>query len=476
MARPRLDGSTSEAIQPAETPFIARVRLDVRTNAECGGRPHLARIARVQAIRLARRARRWQPEAMTRNREIRRAVADFCAREHGAQTRLLAELVKVPSDNPPGDCARHADAAAALLERLGLRVDRHPVPDDLVRANGMLSATNLIVRERFGPAPTIALNAHGDVVPPGAGWSTDPYGAGIRDGWMYGRGVAVSKSDFATYAYALLALKSLALPLAGTVELHLTYDEEAGGASGPKWLLEQGLTRPDFAISAGFSYGIVTAHNGCLHLEVEVSGKSAHAARPETGHDALEAAARVLAALYEHRKDLGDIRSAVPGIASPTLVVGLIRGGINTNVVPDAVTLRLDRRILPEEDSAAVERALARLIGDSIAHLPGIGCAVRRIMLAEPLKPVPGLERLVEPLQRNAEAVFGEAIPIYGVPLYTDARHYAAAGVPTVLYGAGPRTLTEANAHAADERLPLADLRKATEVVALTLLDLLTGR
>ena len=94
-------------------------------------------------------------------------------------------------------------------------------------------------------------------------------------------------------------------------------------------------------------------------------------------------------------------------------------------------------------------------------------------MLAEPLKPVPGLERLVEPLQRNAEAVLGEPVPTYGVPLYTDARHYAAAGIPTVLYGAGPRTLTEANAHAADERLPLADLRKATEVVALTLLDLL---
>jgi acetylornithine deacetylase/succinyl-diaminopimelate desuccinylase-like protein len=412
---------------------------------------------------------------MTRNRDIRRALVEFCAREHAAQARLLAELVKVPSDNPPGDCAPHAERAAALLEGLGLRVQRHPVPAELVRANGMASATNLIVRERFGAGPTIALNAHGDVVPPGEGWSTDPYGAAIRDGWMYGRGVAVSKSDFATYAYALLALKSLGAPLAGTVELHLTYDEEAGGAIGPKWLLDQGLAEPDYAISAGFSYAIVTAHNGCLHLEVQVTGKSAHAARPETGHDALEAAARVLHALYAHRKELEDIHSAVPGIASPTLVVGLIEGGINTNVVPDAVSLRLDRRMIPEEDGAEVERRLGLLIRESVAGLPGIRCAVRRIMLAEPLKPAPGLERLVTPLQRNAEAVFGEPIPASGVPLYTDARHYAAAGIPTVLYGAGPRTLIEAGAHAADERLPLADLRKATEVVALTLLDLLGG-
>jgi succinyl-diaminopimelate desuccinylase len=408
---------------------------------------------------------------MTRHLDLRQALAEFCAREHGAQVRLLAELVKVPSDNPPGDCARHAERAAALLENLGLSVQRHPVPERLVHANGMVSATNLVVRERFGAGPTIALNAHGDVVPPGEGWSADPYGAEIRDGWMYGRGVAVSKSDFATYAYALLALKSLARPLAGTIELHLTYDEEAGGAIGPKWLLDQGVTAPDYAISAGFSYAIVTAHNGCLHLEVVISGKSAHAARPETGHDALEGAARVLNALYAHRKELSEIRSAVPGIASPTLVVGLIRGGINTNVVPHAVTLRLDRRIIPEEDSAAVERQLNLLIRESVAGQPGIGCEVRRIMLAAPLKPVPGLERLLEPLQRNAAAVFGEPIPTHGVPLYTDARHYAAAGIPTVLYGAGPRTLIEANAHAADERLALVDLNKATEVVALTLLD-----
>jgi succinyl-diaminopimelate desuccinylase len=410
---------------------------------------------------------------MTTPEKVRRAIADFCEREHTAQLRLLAEMVKIPSDNPPGDCARHAERAAALLEQLGFAVERHPVPDGLVRANGMVSATNLIVRERFGAGPILALNAHGDVVPPGDGWTADPYGAAIKDGWMYGRGVAVSKSDFATYAYALLALKSVGVALAGTAELHLTYDEEAGGTIGPKWLLEQGLAKPDFAISAGFSYGIVTAHNGCLHLEVLITGKSAHAAKPETGHDALEAATRVLGALYDHRRALSTIRSAVEGIGSPTLVVGLIKGGINTNVVPDAVTLRLDRRTIPEEDGARAERELCELIQGSTADLPGIRCEVRRIMRAEPLKPAPGLERLVEPLRRNAEAVFGEVIPTYGVPLYTDARHYAVAGIPTVLYGAGPRTLAEANAHAADERLALADLRKATEVMALTLYDLL---
>ena len=110
----------------------------------------------------------------------------------------------MPSDNPPGDCAPHAEKAAALLEGLGFAVERHQVPEAVLRPNGMVSCTNLIVRERFeAGGPTIACNAHGDVVPPGSGWSVDPYGAVVTDGRMYGRGVAVSKSDFATYTWAL---------------------------------------------------------------------------------------------------------------------------------------------------------------------------------------------------------------------------------------------------------------------------------
>ena len=401
-------------------------------------------------------------------------IRAFLAGEREAQTRFLAELVKTPSDNPPGDCAPHAAKAAALLEGLGFKVERHPVPEATVKAAGMISCTNLVVRERFGSGgPTIACNAHGDVVPPGLGWSADPYGAEIRDGCMYGRGVAVSKSDFATYAYALLALKRSKAAVSGAVELHFTYDEEAGGTIGPKRLLEQGITRPDYAISAGFSYGVTIAHNGCLHLEVEVLGKSGHAAEPEKGHDALEAAAEILNDLYAYRKALFALESATPGIGSPTMVVGLISGGINTNVVPDRVVFRLDRRIIPDEIPGAAERFIRALIEQSVRKQPGIRVNIRRILFAEPFVPRPGQERLVEALGRNARDVFGVEVKPHGVPLYTDARHYSEAGVPTVLYGAGPRTLEKANGHRADENLRLDDLYKATEVVARVFLDLL---
>ncbi|MFM2043458.1 MAG: hypothetical protein RLY86_2034 [Pseudomonadota bacterium] len=389
---------------------------------------------------------------------------------------LLRRIVQVPSDNPGGDCAPHGAAAADLLEGLGFTVERHPVPADLVRAVGMVSATNLIVRRRFGQGgPTIALNAHGDVVPPGQGWTVDPYGGVVRDGAVYGRGAAVSKSDFATYAFALLALESLGdgAGLNGTVELHLTYDEETGGEIGPKYLIDQGLTRPDLAVCASFAHSVVVAHNGCLHLEVRVRGKIAHAALPHTGHDALEAATSILSALYTYRAGLSATRSAVTGIGSPTLVVGLIKGGVNTNVVPDLVTLRLDRRMVPEEDAAAAEADLRAVIARAASSLPGINVEVERVLLARPLAPLPGSDRLAAILAEEGARVLGEAVPQVGVPLYTDARHYAEAGIPTVLFGAGPRTILEAGAHGADEHVKITDLQAATKATAAALVRLL---
>ncbi len=413
------------------------------------------------------------------------ALGAIVARDFAQECAFLAELVRVPTDNPPGDCTPHALTAQALLEKLGFKVESYPVPAAVVAAAGMISATNLIVRHRFGEGgPCIALNAHGDVVPPGDGWTQLPYGAAVVDEpvhgpTMYGRGVAVSKSDFATYAFALRALQELAhntqIQLKGSVELHFTYDEEVGGDIGPLWLLSQGLTRPDFAISAGFSYAVTSAHNGCLHLEVTVIGRLGHAAMPESGIDALAAATGVLQAIYASRETLRAQRSSVAGITHPTLNVGLIAGGINTNVVPDRVTFRIDRRIIPEEDPATAEAQLRALILEASTAYPGIRIEMRRVLLAQPLKRLPGSERLTRALQLHGQHFLGVPIGEHGVPLYTDARHYAAAGIPTVLYGAGPRTLAEAHGHAADECLRLSDLQAATATIAATLAQLLSS-
>lgn len=396
------------------------------------------------------------------------------------QVRLLQELVRVPTDSPPGNNAPHAERTAELFKAFGFEAEKHPVPEALVRQHGLQSITNLIVRRPYGPGGrTIALNAHGDVVPPGEGWTHDPYGGEIVDGKIYGRATAVSKCDFTTFAFAVRALEAVAKPSQGQVELHFTYDEEFGGDLGPGWLLSNGLTRPDLMVAAGFSYQVVTAHNGCLQLEVTVQGEMAHAAIPDSGIDALQGATHILQALYKLNADYLKVKSKVEGITHPYLNVGQIIGGTNTNVVPGKVVFKLDRRMIPEENPAEVEASLRQTIAQAAASFePPRGgqtlqVEVRRMLLANAMVPLAGNQPLVQAIQRHGQERFGEPIAAVGTPLYTDVRLYVERGIPGVIYGAGPRTVLESHAKRADERLDLQDLRRATQVMARVLCDLL---
>ncbi|RZL82800.1 MAG: M20/M25/M40 family metallo-hydrolase, partial [Variovorax sp.] len=306
------------------------------------------------------------------------------------EVKFLQQLVQVPTDTPPGNNAPHADRTAELLAAFGLDAEKHAVPAQEVKDYGLESITNLIVRRKYGAGLTVALNAHGDVVPPGEGWSHDPYGGEIDDGAIYGRATAVSKSDFASFTFALRALEAVARPTKGSVELHFTYDEEFGGILGPGWLLKKGLTKPDLMIAAGFSYEVVTAHNGCLQMEVTVHGKMAHAAIPTTGVDALQGAVKILNALYAQNTLYRQVRSSVEGITHPYLNVGRIEGGTNTNVVPGKVVFKLDRRMIPEENPVEVEANIRKVIADAAAESAGITVDIKRLLLAHSMQPLPG--------------------------------------------------------------------------------------
>ena len=135
------------------------------------------------------------------------------------------------------------------------------------------------------------------MVPPGDGWTVPPYGGVVRDGRLYGRAAAVSKSDFATYAFACGRWRRGGRPLKGSVELHFTYDEEYGGEKGPGWLLARGLTRPDYAIAASFSYA--DHHRPQRLPAVRGHGRRQDGAcrHSRSGVDALQASVRILQAL-----------------------------------------------------------------------------------------------------------------------------------------------------------------------------------
>ena len=402
------------------------------------------------------------------------------------EVKFLQALVQVPTDTPPGNNAPHAERTAQLLQGFGFEAEKHSPSAAELADYGMESITNLIVRRHYGiPSDphknlgltnlglTIALNAHGDVVPPGDGWTYPPYGAEIHDGHMYGRATAVSKCDFASFTFATRALEAVAKPNRGAVELHFTYDEEFGGELGPGWLLNNGLTKPDLMVAAGFSYQVITAHNGCLQMQVTVHGKMAHAAIPHTGVDAMQGAVCIMNALYAQNTLYQSVTSAIEGITHPYLNIGTIEGGTNTNVVPGKVSFKLDRRMIPEEDPVQVEANIRQVIAQAAASFAGISVDIKRLLMARSMKPLPGNAPLVKAIQKHGETVFGEPIPSAGTPLYTDVRLYAAHGIPGVIYGAGPRTVLESHAKRADERLNLEDLRRATKVIARTLHELL---
>ena len=135
--------------------------------------------------------------------------------------------------------------------------------------------------------------------------------------------------------------------------------------------------------------------------------------------------------------------------------------------------------MIPEEDPTQVEATLREVIASAVAAFnqsradEGIHVDIKRMLLARALTPLPGNKPLVEALTRNATEVFGEPITASGTPLYTDVRIFGEAGIPGVIYGAGPRTVLESHAKRADERLELEDLRGATKVIARSLHDLL---
>lgn len=421
---------------------------------------------------------------MTQDRQATYAALDAWIDAHfDEQVQFLQALVQVPTDTPPGNNAPHAERTADLIAEFGFDAEKHVVPEQEVKDYGMQSITNLIVRRPYGDGgKTIALNAHGDVVPPGEGWTKDPYGAEIEDGKLYGRAAAVSKSDFSTFTFAVRALEAVAKPTRGNIELHFTYDEEFGGELGPGWLLKKGLTQPDLMVAAGFSYEVVTAHNGCLQMEVTVHGKMAHAAVPDTGVDALQGAVAIMNALYAENLKYKQVLSKVPGIKHPYLNIGRIEGGTNTNVIPGKVVLKLDRRMIPEENPAEVETSIRAIIAKAVEDFntehgyqgdDAVRADIKRLLLANAMTPLAGNKPLVDAIQKHGEAVFGEKPAAVGTPLYTDVRLYVERGIPGVIYGAGPRTVLESHAKRSDERLVLEDLRRATKVVARSLVDLM---
>ena len=389
---------------------------------------------------------------------------------HAEQVEFLRAIVRVPSDTPPGDNAPAAEKAAELLTALGFAVERHPVPADFLRAYGMKSVTNLIVRERFGSGGPVdraqcarrrrAARRRLDEAAVRRRDRERPHVRARR------RGVEIRHRDVHVRARgAARAWRKPARALNGAVELHFTYDEEFGGLAGPGFLLDRGLTKPDYAIAASFSYAVVTAHNGCLQFEVTVHGKSGHGAMPETGRDAFRAGVAILNAIYAEADALKAKKSRVAGHRPPDddRRADQRRHQHQRRARPADVPAR------PPDDARGEPRRSRGARARADRDAPPRGTTASASRSGGCCSPTRSSRcRATKSSSRRSSAtprrVFGEDIPAVGVPLYADARLYGEHGVPIVMYGAGPRTLAESNAKRPDENLLLEDLRRATKV------------
>lgn len=411
------------------------------------------------------------------NETLEQILRGYLVSRRAEQFSFLASLVRVNSENPPGDVTRMVDKLKSMLGAMGFEVTGHPVDADAAAAIGREVYDNLVVTQSFGASPEsgphVVLAAQADTLPAGAGWSRDPQGAVIDEGRMFGRGVSEGKGDLAAYVLALQALRDCATELSGRISLMITFDGATGGDLGFQRLLADASALPDFAVVPGVAEAIGTTATGVLDLDVEIRGQAAPPGVPHLGADAIEATAAILRDLYKYRDSIGQRRSEVEGIGAPTLVVTEMSGGNGALSVPDRVDLVVDRRLLPEEDAGRVQSEITNIIGRAVVSVPGAICKVRRRRLLPAVVPGPSVDPLLERLRAAGDTVSGTRPGTFGTAFETPIRDFAKAGVPVVMYGAGNADSGGHMAARADEWLKLDSLRTATEVLVLALAEML---
>ncbi len=376
-------------------------------------------------------------------------------------TELLQALIQAKTVNPPADTRACAGILAAVLDDEGI---------DYEIVEGQTGHANVVARLRGNaPGKSMILNGHIDVVPPGEGWTVDPFGGDLIDGKLYGRGSCDMKSGVATMLLAMVALKRSGKQFDGEIIFQAVADEESGSLWGTRYLIEQGYCAGvDVAIcTEPTSLRVEPGNRGLRWIDVEVIGAASHAGRPQLGINAVSAAAQLISAIdgiaFSHQNEMFEI-------PSPSISVTTVSGGHTVNVIPDRCEFSIDRRMLPGETEEHVLQEISTAFEPVLESLPDI--QVR--MTSRPGYWDPYLlttdEPVVEAIVAAYSQVTGELPVMSGKAACTDASHlYTMAGIPTVLFGPGDET----KSHKPDECVPLPNLTIATEILYQTFLNFL---
>lgn len=372
-------------------------------------------------------------------------------------TELTAELVRAPGENPPGEEAATVSALAEACAARDLEFTTSTVEP---------GRDNLIASIPSGAGPGLLLLGHTDVVPVGAGWTTDPYGGVLRDGRIYGRGATDMKGGLAACVVAMAALRSAGVELSGPVELAALVDEEETGKGIRSYVAGRaGASYAGCVVAEPTDLQTIIAARGDAYVEIRITGKAAHSGNPADGLNAIYGAAEVVATIERLHAELA--AEPHPLVGPATWSVGRIDGGTGTSIVPERCLVSADRRLLPGESQDAVLADIRERI-----DLAGRGLAVEIRM---PMG-MPGFETPADaPLVRTADAALtdagGPGQPLGGWTAACDGGFIARdLGVPVIVQGPGSVT---AQAHRPDESVAVQELVIAARAYALTALRLL---
>jgi acetylornithine deacetylase/succinyl-diaminopimelate desuccinylase family protein len=381
----------------------------------------------------------------------------LAAIDEAATLALLRDLIRCPSENPPGEEEATARCLAAYFERNGIA---HRVEE--VRPG----RPNVIAEAGAAGGPALVLNGHLDTVPAGAGWTVDPFGAELRDGRVYGRGACDMLAGVAAMSAAAVALARSGVPPAGRVLVHAVIDEEVD-AIGSRHAARD--VAADWVIVTEPSDGRVQAYGkGQLNVKIAFEGRAAHSSRPEDGHNAIHDAAAFVALVEREQERLA--ADPYPGVGPATFTTAMIEGGSTGSTVPARCTITLDRRLRPDETLDEAQAHVQRLLDQLLAERPAARATLRPTLLFPPLPRADrgDLAATVQQAVRDAGAGSGD---LGGATGATDAAWYAARGIPTVIYGPG----SGETAHEPDEFVRVDELHAGTRALALAATRLLAG-
>ena len=394
------------------------------------------------------------------------------------------DLVRIPTVNPPGDCyAQCAELIAAKLADFGYAVEtlaaeglpEHTPEYPRLNVIGTLSAAN------SGRTTTLHFNGHYDVVPPGSGWTVDPFGGELRDGRIYGRGTCDQKAGIAASVYAVEAIRRAGIALAGTIEQSATADEESGGFAGVAWLCDAGRLA-----SNRQHYVVITepldpervciGHRGVYWFELTTLGRVGHGSMPGLAINAAEQMARLVGVFEDQLKPalaqrLSTAPVEPPAARRPSLNLNSIHagqpiGGWQTPAVPDRCTAIFDRRFIHEESFDDVRAEIVRLL-----DAQGVAYELRDLMRVDPL-----LGRADDVLPAAAGRAIRDALGVepdlYRQPGHVRPEARRPSGGHPGVHRLRPGRLVLA--HQPDEHVAVADLVASARVMALLALRLLS--